>query len=237
MTLAIVTTFSPKGYEVYGRRFLETLGKHWPAPVYAFHEGERPADAATWVWWNSLDADKDRAAFMASHSDVGFEHDYRKRAVQYSHKVWAMSAAPRQTDHLIWIDADCEVVADVAPEHVAALCGDASQAGSFLARPYHRHTETGFLTFNLKTCGGAVLDAMRDMYVSGDVFKLPEWHDCMVFDAVRKRFERQGERWKNLCPNARGLSVFPQSPLKDLIRHNKGPDAKERIYGDRMEAA
>jgi hypothetical protein len=41
-SVAVVTTFSPRGYEVYGRRFIETFAKYWPdGPVrlFVYYEG------------------------------------------------------------------------------------------------------------------------------------------------------------------------------------------------------
>lgn len=234
MTFAVVTSFSPKGYQVYGKRFIETFA-HWPedVPLYVYYEGEKPLDASERAIWKPLDADVDRQRFMTTHKDED-PKDYRKCVVRYSHKVFAMTAAPRETDHLIWVDADCETFAPVTHDMLKAVCGDPGQVGSFLGRPYHRHSETGFWSVRMDTSGDDFLDVLRMTYTSGEILTLSEHHDCMAFDFVRRRFERAGHRFKNLCPNATGLGVFQQSRLKDFITHNKGPDAKERVYGDSM---
>ncbi len=70
--------------------------------------------------------------------------------------------------------------------------------------------------------------------MSGELFKLKELHDSMAFDVMRRRFERAGYRFKNICPDATGLTVFQQSPLKDFISHHKGAVRKERAYGNHM---
>lgn len=239
MITAVVTTFSPKGYEVYGKRFIESFRKYWPdkVPLYIFYEGEKQPgwDGPSPGTWVPLDNDKDRAAFMARHTDKS-DLDYRFRAVMYSHKVWAMTAPQVRglADHLLWLDADSETFAPVTDKHIEDITALPGQIGSYLGRPFYKHTETGFLSFALKNGGDRFLDEMRRMYVMDEVYSLPEWHDCMVFDTVRKRFERQGYRFRNICPEARTLSVFEQSPLKDFIRHNKGPDRKEREYGHHM---
>ncbi len=99
MTFAVVTTFSPEGYEVYGRRFIDTFVKYWPSDVllHVFYEGEKPADASNAVQWHALYLDKDRAKFMAEHKDEK-PGDYRKCPVRFSHKVFAVTRAPRDTD-------------------------------------------------------------------------------------------------------------------------------------------
>lgn len=236
MNYAVVTTFSPKGYEVYGRRFIESFARYWPDDVrlYAYYEGAvPPSDASPRAIWLSLEHDKDRAAFMARYKDTE-QHDYRKCAVRYSHKVWAITSAPRDVENLIWLDGDCETFAQVAPWMIQNACAEPGQVGSFLGRPYHRHTETGFWSVRMKNCGADFLDEMRRMYTSGDVYNLSEWHDCMVFDFVRRKLERAGYRFRNICPDAKGLSVFEYSPLNGFIRHNKGPERKGAAYGDRM---
>ena len=64
-TVAVVTSFSPDGYELYGRKMLQTFARHWPADVklYVYYEGDKPADASERAEWISLDKDEDRAAF------------------------------------------------------------------------------------------------------------------------------------------------------------------------------
>lgn len=238
MSYAVVTTFSRRGYDVYGKRMIESFAMYWPedVPLHVYYEGEKPEDASPRAIWHSLDEDKDRQAFMAKYKDEDLK-DYRKCGVRYSHKVWAMTSAPRDVDNIIWLDADSETFAPVTEDRLKSVCADPGQVGSFLGRPYHRHSETGFLSFRMNNCGGDFLDEFRKMYVLGEIYNLSEWHDCMVFDYVRRKLERAGHRFKNLCPNARGLGVFEQSPLKDFIRHNKGPDRKNTVYGDSMVAA
>ncbi len=234
--ISVVTTFSQKGYDVYGRRMVESFAAYWPKdiPFYVYHEGEKPADASERAIWKPLDDDIDRQKFIVEHIDTN-PRDYRTCAVRFCHKVFAMTGAPRDCDHLIYIDGDCETFAPVSMEMVASVCAGREQVGSYLARHYWNHTETGFLSFQINNGGDDFLDAFRAVYTSKELFKLSELHDCMAFDLVRRRFERQGRRFKNLCPTARGLDVFEHSPLKDFITHNKGPARKLKEYGDTMQ--
>lgn len=232
MSYAVVTTFSPKGYDVYGRRMIETFAAFWPAKValHVYYEGDKPSDASDRAVWHSLDADKDRAAFMAAHEDED-PKDYRKCPVKFCHKVYAMTSAPRDTDHLMWLDSDCETTAPV--KSLSECLAKEGQIGSYLARPYSRHSETGFLSF-YGTGGYQFLDAFRKFYNDGEPLKQSEQHDSMAFDVLRRRFEKQGFRFRNICPDATGLTVFPQSALKGFITHNKGVARKARAYGDHM---
>jgi hypothetical protein len=120
---------------------------------------------------------------------------------------------------------DAEMLHNVMPEGVAA---------SYLGRPWFRHSETGFIGFRLSDAGNVFLDNIRDFYVSGRVTSLLEWHDCAVFDYIRRLFERNGERFYNLSAAAHGLKVFEQTPLGEFMRHHKGPRAKAEIYGESL---
>lgn len=237
VTYALVTTFSPKGFDVYGRKMLESAVVYLPAdvPIYAYYEGECPAHVTNRVTWVPLDRDQDRAAFMRTHKDrEDSKGSYRYRVVTYSHKVFAMSASPRKTDHLIWLDADCVFLNPVSPDDLAVVCAEKGKIGSYLGRPYHRHSETGFLSFSLNAGGDLVLNELRNLYTSGEIVKLPEWHDSMAFDAVRRKFEQRGYRFTNICADSHGLNVFPQSQLAKFVKHNKGAIRKEAAYGDHM---
>ncbi len=234
MSVAAVTTFSREGYQVYGKRFINSFVEFWPESVglNVFYEGEKPADANPKCIWHPLDADPDRKAFMEQYQDID-PKDYRKCPVRFCHKVFAVTS-DRVTDaqYRMWIDADCETFHKVGPANIAAVCPDAGRLGSFLGRPYHRHTETGFWAVDREASGDEFLDDLRRMYTSGELFNLRELHDCMAFDTVLRRFEKAGYRFRNLCKGARGLDVFEQSPLKEFIRHNKGPGAKMEVYGN-----
>lgn len=235
MTFSVVTTFSPKGYEVYGSHMIETFAAFWPDDVklHVYYEGDKPSDASDRAEWHCLDYDRDRERFMAEHSDLN-PKDYRQCPVRYSHKVFAMTGAPRETDHLIWLDSDCETFAPVKPLHLNEICAGLGKVGSYLGRPYARHSETGFLSFRMNNSGDDFLDEFRRVYTSGELFELPELHDCMAFDFLRRRYERSGHRFSNICKGAHGLRVFEQSPLKNFIQHHKGAVRKENTYGDHM---
>lgn len=236
MSTAVVTTFSPKGYGVYGKRMIDSFAEHWPAdvPLFVFYEGAKPEDANPRAIWCQLDSDKDRAAFLAVHKDEGGPKiDYRFLVATYSHKVFAYTAVPHTGDWLIWLDGDIETFAPVTHDLLKHVQPD-GMLGSYLGRPWFRHSETGFLCFRLDDTGKAFLRDVRSVYTSGEVKKLPEWHDCMVFDRVRKLYERKGYRFLNLSKDCNGLAVFEQTVLGKVMRHNKGPAGKQKAYGDDM---
>lgn len=233
---AVVTTFSPKGYEVYGRRFIDTFQRHWPGnvPLYVYYEGALPADAASRATWLNLNDDQDRAKFLEENQDKPEpQWNYRFRIATYSHKVFAYTGAPRESEWLIWLDSDVEAIKPVEPALLHAVCPEGVVA-SYLGRKQFRHSETGFLAFRLNKAGNQFLDDIRRFYVDGHVKTLLEWHDCMVFDYVRRLWEREGARFHNLSAGTVGLRVFEQTPLGEAMRHHKGPNAKRDTYGESL---
>jgi hypothetical protein len=233
---AVVTTFSPKGYELYGKRFIDTFASFWPAdvPLYIYYEGEKPGDASNRAEWIPLEDDADRTIFLANNKDKPEKvWDYRYRIATYCHKVFAYTAAPRDSEWLIWLDSDIETFNPVTPELLHRCMPDGFVA-SYLGRPWFRHSETGFIAFRLDDDGNRFLDHIREFYTTGSIRRLLEWHDCAVFDFIRRLYERDEKRFCNLSAAAQGLKVFEQSALGEVMRHHKGPMAKSEIYGESL---
>lgn len=233
MSVAVVTTFSPRGYEVYGRRMIESFAKFWPADVklYVYYEGRRrPDDASERAEWVSLSLDLDRKKFMTKYADHPV--DYRRQPVKFSHKVFAVTAAPRNTDWLIWLDGDVETTAPVTHDFLQRLLPDDAIA-VYLGRSWWLHTECGFVAYNLNVGGRTFLRDLREMYTSGEVTRLPQQHDCWAFDLVRQRLEAAGGMFRDLgmMHHGPGLDVMPHTPLGTLMTHYKGPKAKLAAYG------
>ena len=232
--MIVVTSFSTRGYEAYGKRFIASFDKYWPdyIKLYVYIDGEYPEDDHERVVWVPLENDPERSAFIRACPIRDSLTDYRYRPIRYSNKVFAFTDPWLGEQPIIWLDGDCETVNPVTPDMLAQVMPEGGQIASYLARPYYRHTETGFLGFAPEAVEFRA--EMRKVYTSGELFQLREWHDCSVFDHVRVKFERRGERFRNLCPAAMGLDVFPQSPLAKFVVHNKGPKRKQEVYGDAM---
>jgi hypothetical protein len=224
-----VTTFSAQGYEVYGRTMIESFLEHWPEEVelWAFYERNKPRDASDRVIWKSLQDDKEWQKFAREHHHKDDPADYKYRPVRYCHKVFSYTSVPNDS-YVIWMDADIVTTQRVTHEMLDKVLPQ-EEVASYLARPYYRHSETGFIAFAPHQ--EEFLAEVRRVYTSGELFYLPEWHDCAAFDHARRKFEKQGKEFYNLCPTARGLQVFEQSPLNAFLYHNKGPVRKSEAYG------
>ena len=104
---------------------------------------------------------------------------------------------------------------------------------SYLGRtnfpPERPYTETGFLGFNLKHSQfKQFINRMVEVYCSGEIFSFVEWHDCWVYDHVRKEFEEKNINFKNISgPIFEKLAhPFVNCNLGKFFDHLKGDRKK-----------
>lgn len=239
MKINVVTSFSPKGYETYGKHMLRSFNANWPQDVrlYVYHESNIPTGdpevlAAAWV---NLDRDKDRAAFMASHEDGPHEgaHAYKRWVVKFCHKIFAVTSAPRDCDWLIWMDGDIETKQPVTWEFLKGLLPQEGPLGVFLGRRWWSHTETGFWAIRMNGYGQHFLDELREVYTSDRIMRFANLTDCAAFDYCVQIFEGRGQKFKDLGADHRGpdIDVMAKSVLAPYLWHNKGEFRKLKAYG------
>ena len=175
-----VTTFPPDHWGLYAKRFLETYVKHWRVPIWVYVEGQFPPPLVNpLVLYATLDADGDRAGFLRAHTDKQSK-DYRKNALKFCHKVFALTDPSRLRDHpeidcWVWLDADIETHSPVDEHWLEGLCPP-SYMGAYLGRQDWHHSECGLMMFR-GAAGKSFLSEFRRQYTSGKMFDLPEWHD------------------------------------------------------------
>lgn len=239
--MKIVTSFHAEA--PYWRAFLKTYLDHVDLPLTVYFEGALPqvvlgatgdkvrytnAGREIDVEYKNLGNDPDLRWFLKVWGNletangvryVGGKRtvDYRYNAIKFAKKVFAMTA---ETEDCAWCDAD---VIFTNTAHFV----DCMPVGkvAYLGRKDWHHSECGWVSYR---DAQDVLQAMRQMYLSGRVFDLEEWHDSYVFDVVRQTFDP--DRFVNLTPDARGLDVWEQSPLAAFSHHHKGPIAKQQVY-------
>lgn len=255
-TFELVTSFNAEGFEKYGRRFLETFAAHWPAcyrlVVYAenlaFHQtadvrrliSARGPDFAIrdlhtvdreLVDWKDRNGRCDWA-----HGRFGNTYDYRYDAVRFANKVFALAHAVVHTkaDVVTWIDADIVTHTDVPDDFLSALLPDRSEVAYFGRSKRDMYSECGFVMYRTlrdgqRSHGGGIVGLMRQMYLTGQMFQWPEWHDSFVFDVIRKGAEEQvGLVTTDLSgPHADKVHPMIHSPLGAYLDHLKGPVAKD----------
>ena len=233
----VVTSFSPDGYEKYGRNFISSFMRYWDWPLVVFHENSEPdMKGPTYI---DLLKDQDLLDFLryydtmpAAHGIAGMKDgkpvaDYRLQAVRFARKVFALTTLPlEKVDWWVWIDADTETTSKIDRRFVDAAC---PQKGliSYLGRKDWDHSECGFVAYRV---GHPVpLSFLRDFrraYTTGEIFKFPQWHDSYIFDRIMEMYAPWKPFFVNLSEGVPGNHVWPHTILGEYMVHNKG-GAKE----------
>lgn len=222
MNLKIVTTMGPGGWDLYGRRFVESFRHYWPA------------DVALDVWMHDVDALptyenvtfrrlEDTASFLKLKAALNNASD--GPGLEYSFKAVALANSVEPTlDWLAFLDADTETFYPVD----AALLEQLFDPGchiSYLYRKSVAESEGSFVAFNIATQMGA--SALADFWGLYDSFEFQHYvkkHDNAVLDRLLTLHCAHGLRVKNLAPGTLGLDAFHQSPLGAYMGHYKGAD-------------
>lgn len=245
MKIAASTTFSPKGYEEYAHRVIETFIQYWDKSIdlYAYYD-EIPAGGwkhtAPNVHYIKLDF-PDLVAFKERNKDNpkqrgnGTNKDFLRDGIRFSHKVFAYidTAMSRDADVAIWLDGDSLTHRPV-DQAVIMRWLDGKMAGALL-RPWS-YTETGFHIFDMRHPQARdFMKQWREQYTTDAIWNLP-WEegkntlqgytDCHTYDAVMARFP--SNLWNNLSPaGLKHSHPFVNGILGEHMDHTKGPRKAE----------
>ena len=213
--ITVVTTFHPKGYSVYGKRFLESFAervdKRIKLLVYAEDctpDNPNPEqitilDAKQEL--PKLNAYKDRwkddpKANGIPPDDIKARRprDWNKAfkwdAIRFANKVYAVfDACERSKDWCVWMDADTFVHSDWSYEQFNELLPKNAYI-TYVGRGKGSQTwpECGFYGMNLNhpVCHEFLKD-FEQMYEDADngMFKLEEWHDSYIFGHILNKYK------------------------------------------------
>lgn len=214
MKKAVVTTFHKEGYDKYAKRMIQTFLATWPKDItlYAYPQDHSISEAADNLIVRDLHksipelvAFKERwkndpkavgkvpmgpADRKGKQPGIGFRWD----AIRFSHKVYAVCHAARNTDAdiLLWMDADMVCHTDIPHHFIDKMVNTGL---GFLGRP-KKFTECGLYSMNLKdSVTQEFLVEFQKAYDSGRLFTFQEWNDCWVFDEVRKEIRQKNPTW------------------------------------------
>ena len=249
MTHTIITTFHQQGLEQYGQTMIDSFDRHWPGsvPLVVYAEDCQPrvasdrvrvldlmALSADLVWFKSTHANNPVAnGIIARDTSVPYrDNQFKWDAVRFSHKVFAVihACATIDTDWVIWLDADTKTFAPVPDNFLAEICDPVAMA-CYLGRREKYHSECGWVAYNRRHPDlRSFMDRWRDLYITGDLFNLREYHDSFVFDVLRKDFQTlRGTRFHNISPELPGKGPghpFIASRLGEYMDHMKGSKRK-----------
>ncbi len=239
----VVSSFGKDGYALYGRTFLQSFSAYWPSavrlvvyvdemlsdfpkdprieyrlfsevPAFAQFELQHKNNAAarglvpTRAW-------KDKC------KQAGY--NFRFDAAKFCKKVFAIAACMRRfsKEHvkLIWLDADV-VTHKAVPMTLLEWILPEGKHISYLDRGGY-HSECGVVGYDLR-CPEVVkfIEQFEELFTSGEVFSLSEWHDSFVFDQLRGRVRDAVVFYK--MPHHGTNQPFNRSELRNFLVHLKG---------------
>ena len=236
MRTMVCTGWNPDGSKQYGRRFLASFDRHWPASVelQVYVETPEPMPrAACRSLWDIPHAREVAGAMQMDERFAGtvpFERwkaKHRKEGYNFrfdARKFWKQILIPGQAaeglgvgDVLIWLDGDVETIGAVPADFPRNLLGRNGDV-AFLGRG-EKHSEIGFWAIRINEATRRFLACMARFYTSGGFAHLDEWHSAYVWDQARGLVEMNEVNLTH--PRAHG-HVWPSSPLARYMRHDKG---------------
>lgn len=208
---SVVTTFHKKGYEIYGKKMIETFLKSWPKEVTLYVYGEDVViseKADNLVVLDLHQASSDLVNFKnrwkgvpKANGDVrldpvrsrrkDFGKGFKWDAVRFSHKVYSIFHCAKicNSDVLVWMDADTICHSTITLTNLQRMI-PIDKDLCYLGRS-GKFSECGLYSMNLQS------DMIRNFlqefqrvydHAEAGIFLLDEWHDSFVFDSVRVRF-------------------------------------------------
>lgn len=244
MKYTVVTTFNASGYASYGQRMVKTWLQYWPASVslvvysescsvsesapnltvldLVASSAELAAFKSRWqhVAWANGDISNDPVRSQRKDSAKNFKWD----AVRFAHKVYSIfhCAKTVNTDWLIWMDADTVCHGTITESDIARLCPSDKDL-CFLGRK-GKFSECGLYAMNLSSERTRdFLSQFQKYYDQAEqgIFKLAEWHDSFVFDAVRKHHALNELDWSSHLITGEGHPLI-NSEWGAWLDHLKG---------------
>lgn len=220
------------GYSRYGRSMIDSWHRYWPHYIQldVYCEGFDLPEK-NWSGINQIDlhdACPELVAFKERHNNRPDQQNPKELAlgaVRFSHKSFAVIHAcmnnPDKT--VIWLDADTVTHTPVTSQFLDSLLPE-DHYTSFLGRQ-NNYTECGFVMYDTSSqFNQEFMMLWKSLYVSDQIFQLPQWHDCLAYDTVRIHLEQQGMKTFNITPEGKDYDhVFINSPLGTVMDHLKGP--------------
>lgn len=244
MKYAVVTTFHSDGLKNYAQKMIDGFCQNWPQEVtlHIYPEKCNPIiKDHSHVTLFDLDSVQDLTNFKErwkgvpkANGDVRNDPIRSKRrdagkgfkwdAVRFAHKVYSIFHCAKNTDAdiLIWMDADTICHSPITMQDLARLI-PADKDICFLGRK-GKFSECGLYSMNLHSpTVQTFLKRFQQMYDDAEngIFKLDEWHDSFVFDAVRKTVKLNELDWSSHLITGEGHPLI-NSEWGAYLDHLKG---------------
>lgn len=248
--IAVITTFGNQHWECYAKDMLQSFVRYWPPEVQLLIQLDddllandvqkiiRPQDGLV------CGRMKDHHAFVERNKAKDDPNNYRKQAVRFCHKVFALKHAcesvmkareekiPDAPRYLIWMDADVITTSPVKLDLLKECLPKEGDAVSYLGRKDWEHSECGWLAFDLDNGGDSYVKIITKYYLDDEVFKQEQWHDSWIFDQVKD--SELSIPCTNLTQDKPGMEIWQHSPMAKFSTHYKGPQAKQQLMVNKI---
>lgn len=226
--MRIITSWGPKGWDLYGKNFLEST-RLWEKGISleVYVDGMDVNDilghTSVPLQVKALEDVEGFNEFRNQHKDKNGitpeGYNYRLDAYKFSAKVFALHDAAKVDAPFIWLDADVVTHSPLTLDWLHSIC---KPSITHLGRKGINYSETGFIYFEGVEARTLIAD-LYDIYMSGEIFNYQEWTDAFVFERVLQLHKLHDLTTHNLVdPDYVGLDAFANSPLKDVFTHLKG---------------
>lgn len=255
MSLAFVSTMNEKLYDEYGKRFINEFieNAHEDIKLFIIFEGKCPNEILN-LKHNLITIpllNNDHSQFVKffgklyearglkvrffeenGQKKVNLNQDYKYDAIRFSFKPFSIQQVleylPNDLGYLIWTDADLRCKKNFNFNSLENFLPNKDELMSYLGRN-DQYSECGFLGFNLEHCEFQnFINRMINIYKSGEIFSLKEWHDSYIWDLVRSEFEDKKVQFKNISNKGfNHYHPYINSGLEEFFDHLKGPNRKK----------
>lgn len=229
MKLGIVTTFSDKGFDEYGRHFVESC-KKFLSPnitVYFYVDNIEIEPRSNFVI-RKLEPSIPELTEFKNRNKHRVPGKFLYDAVRFSHKSYCIYHAANNSnvDILYWLDSDTEIYDTITENYLRQFLPPGCFT-SYLGRP--DYSETGFLSFDLNhTSAKEYFELFKWYYDSDEIYKLKGQLDCHVYDAARVKLEQEGKiKNHNLSPEGVNKHHF-NHVFEGYMIHYKGERKEKR---------
>jgi len=170
--------------------------------------------------------------------------DYKFDAVRFSFKVFAINQVMKNfksNNYFVWTDADLRCLKKFNENDLIKFMPEQDQLMSYLGRTFRLrptdepYSECGFLGFNTKNeMLKKFISRMIEVYSTGEIFSMKQWHDSWIWDRIREEFENDNYLFKNISGEFENTHhPFVNTGLGEYFDHLKGPKRKVQGHSDK----
>lgn len=227
MSTKVITTFSIDGYELYGKRMVNTWLQYWPSnfELTVYTEGFNLLEKDSKLKEIDInDACPTLKIFKEKSLDFIDPKNKKTKsriakAIRWSHKIYAMSHALNQKcDYLIFLDGDTFSKDYIPTDFAERLVQNHLFAVHFEFLQRMLHFETGLICFNTKHQQMPLFRSeLQKGYDSLDIHKLPKPWDGFYIAYLATKYNLDV---LNLAQ--RNSGVFSNPLVRPFLTHEAG---------------